>query len=41
MINEFLIHIFAVQYKLGLDYMSIIYRYPTQILPILSLANNP
>jgi len=39
-IKEFLIHIFGEQYELGLDYLSIIYRYPTQILPILCLVSN-
>jgi hypothetical protein len=39
-IKLFLTHIFAEQYELGLDYLSIIYRYPTQILPILCLVSN-
>ena len=39
-IREFLTHIFGEQYELGLDYLSIIYRYPTQILPIFCLVSN-
>lgn len=39
-IQEFLVHIFGEQYELGLDYLALIYRYPTQILPILCLVSN-
>ena len=39
-IQEFLKHIFGEQLELGFDYLSIIYRYPTQILPILCLVSN-
>jgi hypothetical protein len=38
-IREFLTHIFGDQYELGLDYLSIVYRFPTQILPILCLVS--
>lgn len=36
----FLKHIFGDQLELGLDYLTIIFRYPTQILPILCLVSN-
>ena len=36
---EFVKHIFGEQYELGLDYLKILYEYPTQILPILSLVS--
>ena len=32
-------HIFGEQYQLGLDYLQILYLYPTQILPILCLVS--
>lgn len=32
-------HIFGDQYLLGIDYLTILWRYPTQILPILSLVS--
>jgi len=35
----FLKHIFGEQYGLGLDYLSILWNYPTQILPILCLVS--
>ncbi|MUH34789.1 helicase [Zobellia amurskyensis] len=35
----FLRHIFGEQYELGLDYLTILWRYPTQILPILCLVS--
>lgn len=35
----FLRHIFGDQYELGLDYIQIIYQYPTQMLPILCLVS--
>lgn len=39
-IELFLNHIFGEQYFLGLDYLTIIWRQPTQILPILCLVSN-
>lgn len=38
--EEFLKHIFQDQYELGLDYLTILWRLPTQILPILCLVSN-
>ncbi|GGD98996.1 primase-helicase family protein [Planktosalinus lacus] len=38
-IEKFLQHIFGNQFDLGLDYLTIIWRYPTQILPILCLVS--
>lgn len=35
----FLKHIFGDQYKLGLDYLSILWHHPTQVLPILCLVS--
>jgi len=35
----FLEHIFGDQLTLGLDYLTIIWRYPTQVLPILCLVS--
>lgn len=35
----FLKHIFEDQFNLGLDYLSILYQYPMQILPILCLVS--
>lgn len=35
----FLEHIFKDQYDLGLDYITILWRHPTQILPILCLVS--
>lgn len=35
----FLKHIFDDQIQVGIDYLTIIYRYPTQILPILCLVS--
>jgi len=32
-------HVFGEQYDLGLDYLTIIYRYPRQILPILCIVS--
>lgn len=37
---DFIKHIFGEQYKLGLDYLAILYLEPLQILPILSLVSN-
>lgn len=39
-IELFLNHIFGEQYSLGIDYLTIIWRHPTQILPILCLVSN-
>ncbi|MCM4162988.1 MULTISPECIES: primase-helicase family protein [unclassified Arenibacter] len=39
MTKVFLIHIFGEQYELGMDYLTILWRYPTQILPILCLVS--
>lgn len=36
----FLKHIFSEQIELGLDYLKILYTYPTQILPILALVSD-
>ncbi|WP_423129728.1 primase-helicase family protein [Gaoshiqia sp. Z1-71] len=36
----FLKHIFGEQLDIGLDFLTIIFRYPTQILPILCLVSN-
>jgi len=38
-IEQFLKHIFGNQYIKGLDYLTIIWRHPTQILPILCLVS--
>ena len=38
-IENFLKHIFGEQYVLGLDYITILYRNPVQILPILALIS--
>lgn len=35
----FLEHIFGDYYEIGLDYMTILYRYPTEILPVLCLVS--
>ncbi|WP_282123599.1 primase-helicase family protein [Algibacter mikhailovii] len=39
-IKRFLKHIFGTQFDLGLDYLTILWQYPTQILPILCLVSN-
>ncbi|WNH12562.1 primase-helicase family protein [Thalassobellus suaedae] len=36
---NYLKHIFGNQYELGLDYLSILWRNPTQVLPILCLVS--
>lgn len=36
----FLKHIFGEQLDIGIDYLTIIFRFPTQILPILCLVSN-
>ena len=38
--KEFLKHIFGEQYGLGIDYLTILWRNPTQILPILCLVSD-
>jgi hypothetical protein len=38
--KEFLEHIFGKQYELGIDYLTILWRKPTQILPILCLVSD-
>ena len=35
----FLEHIFGKYYEVGLDYVTILYRYPTEILPVLCLVS--
>ena len=37
--RSFLHHIFGEQYDIGLDYLTILWRHPTQILPILCLVS--
>ena len=37
---KFLKHIFGEQYEIGLDYISILWQKPTNILPILCLVSN-
>lgn len=39
-IRMFLEHIFGEQIELGLDYLEILYKQPTQMLPILLLVSN-
>ncbi|WP_159018055.1 primase-helicase family protein [Algibacter sp. L3A6] len=39
-IINFLKHIFGEQYELGLDYLTILWNFPTQILPILCLVSD-
>ena len=38
-IKKLLQHIFGEQYDLGLDYLTILWKYPTQVLPILCLVS--
>jgi hypothetical protein len=38
-IEYFLNHIFREQYEIGLDYLTIIWKHPTQVLPILCLVS--
>ena len=38
-INDFLIHLFGEQIEIAQDYLSILLRYPKQILPILCLVS--
>lgn len=38
-IEYFLHHIFGEQYEIALDYLTIIWKYPTQILPVLCLVS--
>ncbi|WP_246124376.1 primase-helicase family protein [Bizionia gelidisalsuginis] len=35
----FLKHVFGDQYNIGLDYLTILWQYPTQVLPILCLVS--
>ncbi|WP_282123615.1 DUF5906 domain-containing protein [Algibacter mikhailovii] len=37
---SYLKHIFGEQFELGLDYLTILWKYPTQVLPILSLVSS-
>ena len=39
-IEKFLKHIFEEQYDLGIDYLTILWNYPTHILPILCLVSD-
>lgn len=39
-IEMFLTHIFGEQYEIGIDYLTIIWKHPTQILPILCLVSS-
>jgi hypothetical protein len=39
-IENFLRHIFGDQYDLGIDYLTILWKHPTQILPILCLVSD-
>jgi hypothetical protein len=38
--EKFLNHIFGEQYEIGLDYLTILWQKPTQVLPILCLVSN-
>ena len=38
--EKFIKHIFGEQYRLGLDYLSILWHKPSQLLPILCLVSN-
>jgi hypothetical protein len=38
-IEMFLQHLFGKQYEIGLDYLTILWRHPTQILPILCFVS--
>lgn len=38
--TKFLRHIFGEQYEIGIDYLTILWRYPIQILPILCLVSD-
>lgn len=37
--RSFVQHIFGEQWEIGLDFLTLIYRYPTQVLPILCLVS--
>lgn len=39
-INYFLNHIFGNQYEIGLDYLTLLWQKPTQILPVLCLVSD-
>ena len=38
-IDQLLFHVFGDQCELGLDYLTILWKYPTQVLPILCLVS--
>lgn len=38
--EKFLKHIFGEQYRLGLDYLTILWHKPSQVLPVLCLVSN-
>ena len=38
-IEQLLFHVFGDQYELGLDYLTILWKHPTQVLPILCLVS--
>lgn len=38
-IQQLLLHVFGEQYELGLDYLTILWNHPTQVLPILCLVS--
>lgn len=38
-IEKLLLHVFGEQYQLGLDYLQLLYKKPTQLLPILCLVS--
>ena len=38
-IEQLLFHVFGEQYELGLDYLTILWNHPTQVLPILCLVS--
>lgn len=39
-IENFLRHVFGEHYEIGLDYLTILWKHPTQILPILCLVSD-
>ena len=39
-IRHFINHLFGCQYELGIDYLTILWQHPTQILPILCFVSN-
>ena len=38
-IQQLLLHVFGEHYELGLDYLTILWKHPTQVLPILCLVS--